>query len=67
MLVNLVMPVFSMILAKNFTSNDVTRLLASAVDAFRPDLETFTANKRIDPSFVLIKEESEKILGALGS
>ena len=67
MLVNLVMPVFSMILAKNSTSNDVTRLLASAVDAFRPDFETFTANKRIDPSFVLIKQESEKILGALCS
>ena len=67
MLVNIVIPVFSMNLAENFTSNDVTRLLESAVDAFRPDLETVTANKRIDPSFVLMKQESEKILGALCS
>ena len=38
-LMNLFMPVFSMYLAKNFTSNSVIPLLESAVAATRPDIE----------------------------
>ena len=54
-LMNLLMPVFSMNLAKNFTPISVTSLLESAVAAILPDLENCSAIMGIDPTFVFMK------------
>ena len=54
-LMNLLMPVFSMSLARHFTPNYVTPLLEMAVAAIRPDLENLSASIGPGPSLRLVK------------
>ena len=64
-LMNLLMPIFSMSLAR--ISLHILSMLCSKVLSLQFDniLKFFNASIRIDASFVLMKNKSEKILGPL--